>query len=128
MEFLKINNSSSRILGRDFNNKMSSLEYLLKRIMLIYKTEKVKNILLIDRAIELIESVNFPSWPEYKFTPTQNKILKNFISTHKLLLNQSKQYLLLLKRDDSIEEKDNFRLMVAAQRSILNCRGLVVDF
>ena len=65
MEFLKINNSSSRILGRDFNNKMSSLEYLLKRIMLIYKTEKVKNILLIDRAIELIESVNFPSWQEY---------------------------------------------------------------
>ena len=74
MEFLKINNSSSRILGRDFNNKMSSLEYLLKRIMLIYKTEKVKNILLIDRAIELIESVNFPSWQEYKFTPTQNKL------------------------------------------------------
>lgn len=67
MEFIKINNFFLRILGCDFNNKMFFLEYLLKRIMLIYKIEKVKNILLIDRVIELIEFINFLFWLEYKF-------------------------------------------------------------
>ncbi|NET17003.1 MAG: hypothetical protein F6K08_31400 [Okeania sp. SIO1H6] len=104
---------------------MSSLEYLLKRIILIYRIEKFKN---IDRAIELIESINLPCCKKEKVTPIQEIILEDFVKTTGFFLNQSKEYLLLSKRDDSIEEKDNLRLIIAAERAILNCRILVVNF
>jgi len=128
MDFLELNTAYSNIFGDVFNKKISYLEYLLKRIMLIYKTEKIKNSILIDRAIELIESIKFPSYNIKKLTSIQKNILENFINTNQFFLNQSKEYLLLLKTDNSREEQDNLRLIIAAQRAILNCRILVVQF
>ena len=128
MDFLELNTAYSNIFGDVFNKKISYLEYLLKRIMLIYKTEKIKNSILIDRAIELIESIKFPSYKIKILTSIQKNILENFIHANQLFLNQSKEYLLLLKTDNSREEQDNLRLIIAAQRAILNCRILVVQF
>ena len=128
MDFLELNTAYSNIFGDVFNKKISYLEYLLKRIMLIYKTEKIKNSILIDRAIELIESIKFPSYNIKKLTSIQKNILENFIHANQLFLNQSKEYLLLLKTDNSREEQDNLRLIIAAQRAILNSRMLVVQF
>ena len=128
MDFLELNTAYSNIFGDVFNKKISYLEYLLKRIMLIYKTEKIKNSILIDRAIELIESIKFPSYKIKILTSIQKNILENFIHANQLFLNQSKEYLLLLKTDNSREEQDNLRLIIAAQRAILNCRMLVVQF
>ncbi|MCL2931980.1 MAG: hypothetical protein MGG11_06755 [Trichodesmium sp. MAG_R03] len=128
MDFLEVNTAYSNILGDVFNKKMSFLEYLLKRIMLIYQTEKIKNFLLIDRAIEVIESITFTPDNRKKLTFIQKNILENFIKANEFFLNQSKEYLLLLKTDNSIEEKDDFRLIVAAQSAILNCRMLVIKF
>ena len=128
MDFLELNTAYSNIFGDVFNKKISYLEYLLKRIMLIYKTEKIKNSILIDRAIELIESIKFPSYNIKKLTSIQKNILENFINTNQFFLNQSKEYLLLLKTDNSREEQDNLRLIIAAQRAILNSRMLVVQF
>ena len=128
MDFLELNTAYSNIFGDVFNKKISYLEYLLKRIMLIYKTEKIKNSILIDRAIELIESIKFPSYKIKILTSIQKNILENFIHANQLFLNQSKEYLLLLKTDNSREEQDNLRLIIAAQRAILNSRMLVVQF
>ena len=128
MDFLELNTAYSNIFGDVFNKKISYLEYLLKRIMLIYKTEKIKNSILIDRAIELIESIKFPSYKIKILTSIQKNILENFIHANQLFLNQSKEYLLLLKTDNSREEQDNLRLIIAAQRAILNCRMLVIQF
>ncbi|MEM1171495.1 MAG: hypothetical protein AAGJ08_21040 [Cyanobacteria bacterium P01_H01_bin.35] len=128
MNSLKIKTAHSNIFGDCFNKQISSLEYLLKRIILIYRIEKLKNLALIDRAIELIESINLPGCKKGKVTPVQEKILENFVKTTAFFLNQSKEYLLLLKRNDSIEEKDDLRLIIAAERAILNCRMLVVSF
>ena len=130
MDFIEIKTAYLNILGDCFNEQMSSLEYLLKRIILIYRIEKFKNLILIDRAIELIESMKFPSpsWNREKITPVQKNILENFIKTTAFFLNQSKEYLLLSKINYAIEEKDDFRLIIAAERAILNCRMLVVKF
>ena len=128
MDFLELNTAYSNIFGDVFNKKISYLEYLLKRILLIYKTEKIKNSILIDRAIELIESIKFPSYKIKILTSIQKNILENFIHANQLFLNQSKEYLLLLKTDNSREEQDNLRLIIAAQRAILNCRMLVIQF
>ena len=128
MNSLKIKTAHSNIFGDCFNKQMSSLEYLLKRIILIYRIEKFKNLVLIDRAIELIESINLPCCKKDKVTPIQKMILEDFVKTTAFFLNQSKEYLLLSKRDDSIEEKDYLRLIIAAERAILNCRMLVVNF
>ncbi|NEQ37500.1 MAG: hypothetical protein F6K40_14975 [Okeania sp. SIO3I5] len=128
MDFIEIKTAYLNILGDCFNKQMSSLEYLLKRIILIYRIEKFKNLILIDRAIELIESMKFPSWDREKITPVQKNILENFIKTTAFFLNQSKEYLVLSKINYAIEEKDDFRLIIAAERAILNCRMLVVKF
>ena len=128
MNYLKIKTADANILGDDFNQQISSLQYLLKRIILIYRIEKFKNLALIDRAIELIESINLPCCKKEKVTPIQEMILEDFVKTTAFFLNQSKEYLLLSKRDDSREEKDDLRLIIAAERAILNCRILVVNF
>jgi len=126
MDFIEIKTAYLNILGDCFNEQISSLEYLLKRIILIYKIEKFKNLILIDRAIELIESIKFPSCEREKITPVQKNILENLIKTTAFFLNQSKEYLLLSKINYAIEEKDDFRLIIAAETAILNCRMLVV--
>ncbi|MGD1804296.1 hypothetical protein ACP6PL_02485 [Dapis sp. BLCC M126] len=128
MNSLTIKTAHSNIFGDCFNKQISSLEYLLKRIILIYRIEKFKNLALIDRAIELIESIHIPCCNKGKLTPIQEKILENFVKNTAYFLNQSKEYLLLLKRNDSIEEKDDLRLIIAAKTAVVNYRMLVVNF